>query len=120
MLVKEVVKHFVHDPEGVYVDGTAGTGGHSAAILERLAGRGCLISLDRDPDAVRLSKKRLATSGDNIWVINANFADLDVITCSTSWSGRIVFPNNPWLGLQVHFFAVSPEIDSMLGFVVYF
>ncbi len=76
-LVKEVVKHLVHDPEGVYVDGTAGTGGHSAAILQRLAGRGRLISLDRDPDAVRLSKKRLATSGHKVCVIKANFADLD-------------------------------------------
>lgn len=77
VLVKEVVKYLVHDPEGVYVDGTAGTGGHSAAILKRLAGRGRLICLDRDPDAVRLSKKRLATSGDKVCVIQANFADLD-------------------------------------------
>jgi len=77
VLVKEVVKHLVHDPEGVYVDGTAGTGGHSAAILERLAGRGCLICLDRDPEAVRLSKKRLGTSGDKVRLIHANFADLD-------------------------------------------
>jgi len=77
VLVKEVVKHLVHDPEGVYVDGTAGTGGHSAAILERLTGRGCLICLDRDPEAVRLSKKRLATSGDKVRLIHANFADLD-------------------------------------------
>ena len=77
VLVKEVVKHLVHNPEGVYVDGTAGTGGHSAAILKRLAGRGRLICLDRDPDAVRLSKKRLATSSDKVCVIKANFADLD-------------------------------------------
>ena len=77
VLVKEVVKHLVHNPEGVYVDGTAGTGGHSAAILERLAGRGRLICLDKDPDAVRLSKKRLATSSDKVCVIKANFADLD-------------------------------------------
>jgi len=77
VLEKEVVKHLVHNPEGVYVDGTAGTGGHSAAILKRLAGRGRLICLDRDPDAVRLSKKRLATSSDKVCVIKANFADLD-------------------------------------------
>ncbi|HIJ58564.1 MAG TPA: 16S rRNA (cytosine(1402)-N(4))-methyltransferase RsmH [Deltaproteobacteria bacterium] len=77
VLVKEVVKHLVYDSEGVYVDGTAGTGGHSAAILDRLAGRGRLICLDRDPDAVRLSKKRLATSGDKVCLIKANFADLD-------------------------------------------
>ena len=77
VLVKEVVKHLVHDPEGIYVDGTAGTGGHSAAILEKLAGRGRLICLDRDPDAVSLSKKRLAHAGNKVCVIRANFADLD-------------------------------------------
>ena len=42
-----------------------------------MTGRGRLICLDRDPDAVGLSKKRLATSGDKICFINANFADLD-------------------------------------------
>jgi len=79
VLVKEALKYLVHDPEGVYVDGTAGTGGHSVAILERLAGRGRLICLDRDPDAVSLSKKRLATPGDKVCVIKANFADLDEV-----------------------------------------
>lgn len=79
VLLIEAVKHLVHDSEGVYVDGTTGTGGHSTAILERLTGRGRLICLDRDPGAVSLSKKRLATSGDRICLINANFADLDEV-----------------------------------------
>jgi 16S rRNA (cytosine1402-N4)-methyltransferase len=79
VLAEEVVKHLVHDPEGVYVDGTAGSGGHSSAILKRLTGRGRLICLDRDPDAVSLSKKRLGQSGGKISVIRANFADLDKI-----------------------------------------
>ena len=38
-------------PDGIYVDGTAGGGGHSGAILERLT-TGTLISIDQDPDAI--------------------------------------------------------------------
>lgn len=75
VLVKEVVKHLVHHPEGTYVDGTAGAGGHSQAILDRLTGRGRLICLDRDPDAVNLCRSRLAAFG-NVHIIRANFADL--------------------------------------------
>lgn len=78
VLVKEVVKHLVHLPEGTYVDGTAGGGGHSEAILERLAGRGRLVCLDRDPDAVNLCRRRLRTF-NNVCVIRANFADLDEV-----------------------------------------
>jgi len=65
-------------PEGTYVDGTAGAGGHSEAILERLAGRGHLICLDRDPDAVRLCRRRLV-GFQNLRVIQANFVELDEV-----------------------------------------
>jgi len=78
VLVKEVVAHLVHLPDGVYVDGTAGGGGHSEAILKKLAGRGRLICLDRDPDAVDLCRRRL-TAYSNICIIRANFADLDEV-----------------------------------------
>ncbi|MBW1732872.1 MAG: 16S rRNA (cytosine(1402)-N(4))-methyltransferase RsmH [Deltaproteobacteria bacterium] len=77
VLLEETVGHLVHDPEGTYVDGTAGTGGHSAAILEKLTGRGRLISLDRDPEAVSLSRRRLTGHGNRAVVIRANFADMD-------------------------------------------
>lgn len=65
-------------PEGTYVDGTAGAGGHSEAILDRLAGRGRLVCLDRDPDAVRLCRQRLV-GFHNVCVIRANFAELDEV-----------------------------------------
>jgi 16S rRNA (cytosine1402-N4)-methyltransferase len=44
-------------PEGVYVDGTFGRGGHSAAILARLGPAGRLIAIDRDPDAVAAGRE---------------------------------------------------------------
>lgn len=79
VLIQEVVKYLVPDSDGTYVDGTVGLGGHSLAIGKSLAKNGRLICLDRDPDAVRLSKKRLAFLGEAACVIKANFSDLDKV-----------------------------------------
>ncbi len=59
----------------MYVDGTVGSGGHSAAILSHLPQKGRLICLDRDPDAIRLSRKRLQRD-HRVQFVQANFADL--------------------------------------------
>ena len=79
VLVHEVVNFLVSVPEGIYVDGTVGSGGHSVAVGKSLHGKGRLICLDRDPEAVRLSGKRLAFLGNNVCVKKANYADLDKV-----------------------------------------
>ena len=79
VLLKEVVEYLVYTADGLYVDGTAGTGGHSLAIGQALTGKGSLICLDRDPDAVGLSKERLTVLGDRTKVIQASYADLDKV-----------------------------------------
>jgi len=56
VLASEAVDALAVDPEGTYVDGTFGRGGHSRAILACLAPRGRLIALDRDPDAERAAR----------------------------------------------------------------
>ena len=53
VLAQEAVVALAIKSDGVYVDATFGRGGHSRLILERLAARGRLIALDRDPDAIR-------------------------------------------------------------------
>jgi 16S rRNA (cytosine1402-N4)-methyltransferase len=79
VLVNEVVRHLVVAPQGAYVDATAGAGGHSLAIGKILNERGRLICLDRDPDAIRICRKRLAPLGKRIRVLNASYRDLDKI-----------------------------------------
>jgi 16S rRNA (cytosine1402-N4)-methyltransferase len=79
VLVREAVDLLVSDAEGTYVDGTVGTGGHSLEIGNRLAQGGRLICLDRDPDAVRLSRERLSSLEDKVQVIRANYRDLDQV-----------------------------------------
>ncbi len=65
-------------PDGVYVDCTAGGGGHSSAIAERLSDKGRLISLDRDPDAVKAASERLAKF-PNAAVIHRNYSEMDKV-----------------------------------------
>ena len=79
VLLDEAVRMLVADPGGLYVDGTVGTGGHSEAIAERIAGKGQLICLDQDPDAVQRSKKRLTDWGSAVRIVQANYADLNTV-----------------------------------------
>ena len=58
VLLHEAVDALVIDPDGTYVDGTYGRGGHSRLILERLSEKGRLLAIDRDPQAIAA-----ATSG---------------------------------------------------------
>jgi 16S rRNA (cytosine1402-N4)-methyltransferase len=51
VLLEEAVAALAIQPDGIYLDATFGRGGHSRAILDRLGPRGCLLALDRDPDA---------------------------------------------------------------------
>ena len=59
VLLDECIKYLNIRPDGVYVDGTLGMGGHSEAILQRLT-TGRLIAIDRDAEAVRRASARLA------------------------------------------------------------
>jgi len=57
VLLHEAVEALAIKPDGIYVDGTFGRGGHSARILEQLGGNGRLIALDKDPAAVAAGRE---------------------------------------------------------------
>lgn len=74
VLLDETLEALHIRPDGVYLDGTAGGGGHSSAIASRLT-TGRLIALDQDPDAIKQATARL--SGLPATVVRENFRHLD-------------------------------------------
>ena len=73
VLLNEAVEALAIKPDGIYVDGTFGRGGHSARILEQLGSNGRLIALDKDPAAVAAGDK---WSDARFCVVHRGFAHL--------------------------------------------
>lgn len=78
VLLNECIEGLNIDPDGIYVDCTVGGAGHSSAIAAKLSGKGRLIGLDRDPDAVEAASERLSRFG-NATVIHRNYSELDAV-----------------------------------------
>lgn len=74
VLLNETVDGLNIKENGIYVDGTAGGGGHSAEILSHLKD-GKLISIDQDPDAIRHVKERFKDNPNSI-IVKGNFGDM--------------------------------------------
>ncbi len=76
VLLPECLEQLNIRPEGIYVDGTLGGGGHAAGIAARLSGGGRLVGIDQDKDAVNAAKKRLAPYKDHVLVIRDNYRNI--------------------------------------------
>ena len=79
VLCDTVIEFLSPKSTGVYVDGTVGLGGHSAAILETSAPNGRVIGMDVDAEALSIAKDRLHIFGERSSLINGNFAEMDVL-----------------------------------------
>ncbi|MBQ3276833.1 MAG: 16S rRNA (cytosine(1402)-N(4))-methyltransferase RsmH [Oscillospiraceae bacterium] len=78
VLLDECIEALNIRPDGIYVDGTLGLGGHSLEIVRRL-GKGRLIAIDQDETAIARSRERLAPWQDRITFVHGNFRDLGTI-----------------------------------------
>jgi 16S rRNA (cytosine1402-N4)-methyltransferase len=79
VLAEEAVDRLVWDPAGIYVDGTAGLGGHTARIAARLSPRGRVLALDRDEESLALAARRTAAFAGVITFCRDNFKNLPLI-----------------------------------------
>ena len=75
VLLSECIENLNIRPDGIYVDGTLGLGGHSYEIASRLR-EGRLIGIDRDPSAIDRAGKRLEPFRDRITLVHGNFGDV--------------------------------------------
>jgi 16S rRNA (cytosine1402-N4)-methyltransferase len=110
VFLQEAVDALVTDPDGVYVDGTFGRGGHSRLILERLGKNGRLLVIDKDPEAIAVAEALRATD-PRVAVAYGSFADLarfvNALPGVPQVNGRAVV-NGVLLDLGVS----SPQLDD--------
>lgn len=78
VLLEECIKYLNIKPDGIYVDGTLGMGGHSEEILKRLD-TGRLISIDRDTVAIERAGARLEPWADKLTIVHGNFSSVGKI-----------------------------------------
>ncbi len=79
VMLRECIEGLKIKPEGIYIDGTLGGGGHSSAICENLSDGGMLIGIDRDRDALEASAKRLEKFSCRKKFIQSNYSDIKQI-----------------------------------------
>ena len=76
VLLKETVDSLNVRPDGIYVDGTLGGGGHALEICERLGEKGRLIGIDQDSEAIEAARERLKYHIDKVTVVKSNYEDI--------------------------------------------
>ena len=79
VLFNEVMESLDIKPDGIYVDGTVGGGGHSSGICQRLTEGGVLIAVDRDREALAAAEKRLEEYSCEKRFVHANYSDVEAI-----------------------------------------
>ncbi len=101
VLLQEAVDALVTNPDGFYVDGTFGRGGHSRLILQGLSAKGCLVGIDKDPQAIAEGQK-LASEDSRFAIEHGSFAQLQEFMVSRQWQ-----PD----GILVDLGVSSPQLD---------
>lgn len=104
VLFEEVLEALAIRPDGIYLDGTFGRGGHSAAILEQLGENGRLLAMDKDPQAVAVARQRFA--GDpRFTIVRGSYTMLGQEVEQRGWKGKVA-------GILLDLGVSSPQLDD--------
>ncbi len=104
VLLQEAIDGLAIVADGIYVDGTFGRGGHSAAIMEKLEKQGRLIAIDKDSDAIAVARQQFLQE-PRCQVVQASFAELANVARQHHCLGKV---NGILLDLGVS----SPQLDE--------
>jgi 16S rRNA (cytosine1402-N4)-methyltransferase len=104
VLLQEAVEALVTDPDGFYVDGTFGRGGHTAELLARLSARGRVLAIDKDPQAIASGEERFAQD-DRLGFFHGSFAELQNVAAQMEKAGEIS-------GVLLDLGVSSPQLDQ--------
>jgi 16S rRNA (cytosine1402-N4)-methyltransferase len=104
VLLEEAVDALVTDPEGFYIDGTFGRGGHSKKVLQRLGPSGRLLVIDKDPQALAVANA-LQQEDPRVLVGHGSFADMQRFAAEAGGADRVV-------GILLDLGVSSPQLDD--------
>ena len=76
VLLQETVDGLNVKPDGIYVDGTLGGGGHSYEVCTRLGAKGSIIGIDQDEAAIEAASIRLKDFGEKVTIVRSNYCDM--------------------------------------------
>ena len=82
VLLYETVDSLNIKPDGIYVDGTLGGGGHAYEVLKRLGPKGRLIGIDQDADAIQAASGRLKEYGEKVTIVRSNYRNIKEVLSS--------------------------------------
>lgn len=104
VLLQEAVDALLTDPEGFYVDGTFGRGGHSRVLLQKLSPEGRLLGIDKDHEAVAAAKANFADD-PRFQMVRGSFAELAERVAEQGMTGKVS-------GLLLDLGVSSPQLDQ--------
>ncbi|MBY4676606.1 16S rRNA (cytosine(1402)-N(4))-methyltransferase RsmH [Marinobacterium arenosum] len=104
VLLDEAVRELVQDPDGFYIDGTFGRGGHSALVLEQLSDNGRLMAIDKDPVAIAHAGERFADE-PRFAIEHGSFAQLQQFVTARGLQGKVA-------GVLLDLGVSSPQLDD--------
>ncbi len=76
VLLEETIEYLKIHPDGIYVDGTLGGGGHAYEVCRRLSEKGRFIGIDQDADAIKAAAGRLSEFEDRVQIIRSNYCEM--------------------------------------------
>jgi 16S rRNA (cytosine1402-N4)-methyltransferase len=103
VLLEKVLEYLTVSPNGIYIDGTFGRGGHSTEILKRLDNSGLLLAIDKDPAAI-LAAEKLATDL-RFSIQQGSFTTLHAQVAAKGWLGKVA-------GILLDLGVSSPQLDD--------
>ncbi|MBE0438929.1 MAG: 16S rRNA (cytosine(1402)-N(4))-methyltransferase RsmH [Gammaproteobacteria bacterium] len=103
VLLNETVAALAVKPDGIYIDGTFGRGGHARAILAQLSDKGRLLGLDKDPAAI-VAGQKLAQVDQRFSIAQCSFSKLSSQVYDHVWQGKVD-------GILLDIGVSSPQLD---------
>ena len=76
VLLEETIEGLHIKPDGIYVDGTLGGGGHAFEVCSRLGNKGIFVGVDQDAAAIEAAGQRLKGFGEKVRIVRSNYRDV--------------------------------------------